>query len=805
MFTSLCSRCERFDIQAFRQEPHLPRGFPLVDVIRSAQEDCTFCSLLLESILAIDPLPVRSRLYQPSTHRNQSTSDQVGWLHRWWLRWIWPPWIFLLAKKRRRDVAELHGQPGLDICEFQAYIHTVRWRDLTDRSQPRMAAIMVAADPGTPAYDSGDISGGFKPESHSWTSRHTKALGEWHQACSQEHHGCRCDSESRDHAVRDGPVPLPTRCIEILPGEDETRPKLVLRETEGLYGVYITLSHRWQQETHRFKTVGGNYQSKMRDCGGFKLFHDTAYVASTQGIRYIWIDSLCIIQDSTTDWERESQKMGDYYQRAWLTIAATGWPRATPGGRSDEEPETYSEGLFGQQPEAEAQKPPQLARLPYRDCNGDKMGSFYLQCADEQVLEKKYMDEVAHSPLMRRGWVYQERCLSQRMLTFTKGSVFAQCHAANPTLLIGDRARLLGVHSCDSGKSIRMKHPMRGSINSQFSTVGQLLGAWMGIVEAYSGLELTYMAKDRLMALEGIAGLHRDAMGDLLGRNEGIRGAQEPARSNGYICGLWHRWAEGLLWEQMPSTQARVARVEGFPTWSWASMQELLGGTDGDDETHPTSKGLAVRWSRSKSRQPQRHISLTRAIPIGVGPPVESDDTWRPLFDGVAPPLSVDADQIKHGRFFILGMLGRLVRVRVHDLFTDEEDLTATETLTARPTSILHRRVWRCVTTTDELDSVVGWASLEHPDYQQARAGAAGQNPTTLFALAVQSLAAVGGFGFGNYSGYQTVYCVLYLAQKTVPGYGPEDCFERVGTGRLFGNDVETLYKKANERDLWLV
>ncbi|KAL8337029.1 hypothetical protein RB601_008498 [Gaeumannomyces tritici] len=595
MPASLCSRCEKFDIQAFRKEPHVPRGFPLADVIRSAQEGCTFCTLLLESVLAIDPLPVRSRLYESSSQRGQSRLKQLPWLNRWWLRWIWPPWIFLRAKQRLRHVAELHGQPGLDICEFQAYIHTVRWRSVIDTSEPKMATMIVAADPGTPAYLSGDISGGFKPESHSWTSHHTEALREWHNSCSQQRHGCGRESEPHGHLIGDGPGRLPTRCVEILPGEDETRPKLVLRETEGLDGVYVTLSHRWRYETHRFRTLTGNYQSQMLDCGGSKLFHDAAYVASTQGIRYIWIDSLCIIQDSATDWERESQKMGDYYRRAWLTIAATGWSRSMPGGQSEEEPERLSEGLFGQQPEAEAQKPPLLARLPYRDRNGDKMGSFYLQRVNAQELESDYADDVVQSPLMRRGWVYQEWWLSRRVLTFTKGGVFAQCHATSPTSLVSNRAQLLGSHSCDVGKGIQMRNPMRGVINSSLGDFHQLIEAWMDIVEAYSGLELTYMAKDRLVALEGIAGLHRDVMGELLGRIEGNWETQVPAYGNGYMCGLWNRWPQGLLWEQMPSPQARVARVEGFPTWSWASMQEFPGGADGDDGTHGRPWSLTMR------------------------------------------------------------------------------------------------------------------------------------------------------------------------------------------------------------------
>lgn len=40
-------------------------------------------------------------------------------------------------------------------------------------------------------------------------------------------------------------------------------------------------------------------------------------------IRYIWIDALCIIQNDKIDWQQESAKMGEYYSKAYLTIAAS--------------------------------------------------------------------------------------------------------------------------------------------------------------------------------------------------------------------------------------------------------------------------------------------------------------------------------------------------------------------------------------------------------------------------------------------------------------------------------------------------
>ncbi|KAH8600698.1 heterokaryon incompatibility protein-domain-containing protein, partial [Bisporella sp. PMI_857] len=55
-----------------------------------------------------------------------------------------------------------------------------------------------------------------------------------------------------------------------------------------------------------------------------KTFQDTILVAQRLNISYIWIDSLCIIQDSAEDWQAESAIMGQIYSNCTLNIAAAG-------------------------------------------------------------------------------------------------------------------------------------------------------------------------------------------------------------------------------------------------------------------------------------------------------------------------------------------------------------------------------------------------------------------------------------------------------------------------------------------------
>lgn len=102
----------------------------------------------------------------------------------------------------------------------------------------------------------------------------------------------------------------------------------ILRETGGQEGKYIALSHRWADETATVRTLKDNYAYRLanwgqqhRNEGPFwitQLFCEAGHLALQLGINYIWIDSLCIVQDDSDDWDRESVRMADYYQQAWF-------------------------------------------------------------------------------------------------------------------------------------------------------------------------------------------------------------------------------------------------------------------------------------------------------------------------------------------------------------------------------------------------------------------------------------------------------------------------------------------------------
>lgn len=101
--------------------------------------------------------------------------------------------------------------------------------------------------------------------------------------------------------------------------------RLIETSKELMRGPYVTLSHCW----------GGAVDTKLTSLRleeffqGLsvkdlpKTFREAVSVARCLGVRYLWIDALVIVQDSQTDWARESSLMGQVYQNSLCNIGAT--------------------------------------------------------------------------------------------------------------------------------------------------------------------------------------------------------------------------------------------------------------------------------------------------------------------------------------------------------------------------------------------------------------------------------------------------------------------------------------------------
>jgi hypothetical protein len=180
-----------------------------------------------------------------------------------------------------------------------------------------------------------------------------------------------CD-ESHKH-VESRVAKLPRRVLDV--GDQYDSDGVRLCETDGdARGIYIALSHRWQDGTSM--TIGDNVRDRR---AGIKLadlpqtFQGAVRITRRLGIRYLWIDSLCIIQDDDQDWEYEAANMDSVYAFAYCTLAISS-SRATTGG-----------------------------------------GTFDL--------------DVEKGELSRRGWILQERVLSPRTIHIVGQQAYLECGA----------------------------------------------------------------------------------------------------------------------------------------------------------------------------------------------------------------------------------------------------------------------------------------------------------------------------------------------------------------------------------------
>jgi hypothetical protein len=135
-----------------------------------------------------------------------------------------------------------------------------------------------------------------------------------------------------------------------------------------------------------------------------QTFRDAISVSRSFGINYLWIDSLCIIQNDIDDWKKESVKMEQVYCDATLVISAS-------KAMSD------SSGFLNRRRNDEI--------ISISSGEGGKMSTFYLQQALQPFTP--FSDPLKSEPLHQRGWALQERYLARRTLHFGSHQLFWNC------------------------------------------------------------------------------------------------------------------------------------------------------------------------------------------------------------------------------------------------------------------------------------------------------------------------------------------------------------------------------------------
>ncbi|KAM0083587.1 hypothetical protein ACKRZS_004172 [Fusarium odoratissimum] len=164
-------------------------------------------------------------------------------------------------------------------------------------------------------------------------------------------------------------------------------------------GRYIALSHCWG-DAMPLKTTKASFAEfchSIHFAQFPKTFQEAIIVCRKLNIEYLWIDSLCIIQDDEHDWAVESPKMCDVYQNAYLAIAAAAAHNS-------------SEGLFHQRPFSLRKSCTTASK------NDDKVEEAEI-FARPWSSQRHWIDSIGDgpwcrdlNPLEKRAWTLQSTC-----------------------------------------------------------------------------------------------------------------------------------------------------------------------------------------------------------------------------------------------------------------------------------------------------------------------------------------------------------------------------------------------------------
>lgn len=341
------------------------------------------------------------------------------------------------------------------------------------------------------------------------------------RTCLEEHQACKKQQDLD---------PLPDRLLEIGPGS-EGHPDIRLIDTrhQRPSSAYFALSHCWGPQSFLCTTSQTiqAHRNVIRYLDLPRTFQDAVTVALEMKAMYLWIDSLCIIQDQEDDWARHAEKMDKIYDNAIFVAAAVSSSASfVPFLGTDAPTDRY---LY---------RAVDIELATTEDGQNRDLAPIIKARKQSPELSPGWVT----GPLEERAWAFQERYCAVRIVSFTALEVKWQCETS-----VG----------CECLGGLKDQDHKPGSSGDDTLAASR---EWREVCAKYSSRDLTYNS-DRLSALAGIASRFHHRL-----------------RSN-YIAGLWElELPFNLGWYRRELTDSPIhsypifpSMSNGVPTWSWAS------------------------------------------------------------------------------------------------------------------------------------------------------------------------------------------------------------------------------------------
>ena len=369
----------------------------------------------------------------------------------------------------------------------------------------------------------------------------------WLKNCVESHSSCRPPPELQKP---------PRRLIHV--GNKNQNPFLVETFPNLQHVEWLSLSYCWGGKPSKKLTTMG--MSALKNGIPLPDFDDTIQdailVTRALGISYIWIDALCIVQDSE-EWSKDASKMNEIYGGSTVTLVIASSKSVKDGFLKERDlnyiPVAYSTDT------AEGHKPKLFLSPEWDDSEREYNGAW-----------------------SKRGWTMQEGLLPNRLLHYTASQIIWKCceeqrFERGVTERVEDRISEILTYSdyhdiaFESGflwtlpaflKFKAFKSYLPISLDCPLMTNPKTFRLWYDLVEDYTQRQFTNIG-DRLLAISGLARIY----GDMI---------QNPT----YVAGLWKEdLIRGLLWHlegtmliSKRSADDNSTCHETFPSWSWASV-----------------------------------------------------------------------------------------------------------------------------------------------------------------------------------------------------------------------------------------
>lgn len=486
-------------------------------------------------------------------------------------------------------LADIHGE------ELSSFLKPDRYFTLQSmvKGGPLYATIgkgpsaEIYSHPGSPTIWS-DVGIANDVLSIPWSNQRKDYVKRLLQDCQTKHSKCSHNSSR-----------LPTRVIDV--GSNiKDQPRLHI--SNGDVASYVTLSHCWGGSSPATTTTTSLEIQKhgIRLESLPKTFKDAIIVTRDLGVRFLWIDSLCILQDSAEDWEREAADMSNVYANCYVMLAADGSSNCH-GGLF---PLVANDGCFSIPAEGPGGR---KSRVYCRLTNilADDRGEVCHRLHDTRSKFKP-------CALDTRGWTLQERVLAPKTLHFGASEIGWEC--------VTQRVCECQIVPTQLDTDSRFKTQLIKSSTAQNENGEMKRWLWSNIVEQFTRRHLT-MSSDLLPALSGMARF------------------MSPTAESDYVCGMWRDKLAGfLMWEpdydyiRAHSLTDVPRRHDGHyaPSWSWASVispvsyaahgEEGPLSLDGDmwSKPYPISKG-ELSWKEQEGGEVFRVLDV-HIVQAGFNP-----------------------------------------------------------------------------------------------------------------------------------------------------------------------------------------